>query len=183
MGACSGERASLDAAALEQPIDSTRLLGEAVAVEHGLDFPHPPSPDSWMPWAHTDRAVRGTHSLTHSTSIDRALRWMRGLRDPRERSCSHPALHQVDEPYAHVQVTTNTHHLRSQTPGSIDRSVGPVAHQPQSIKELIEKHERKYSYAAKMTASFVIAAKFVASQGPHPQMTPLSLLTGFRQPR
>ena len=43
---------------------------------------------------------------------------------------------------------------------------------PSRIKELIEKHERKYSYAAKMTASFVIAAKFVASFA-HPQMTPL----------
>ena len=38
---------------------------------------------------------------------------------------------------------------------------------------MIEKHERKYSYAAKMTVSFVIAAKFVASRQPHPQMTPL----------
>ena len=51
----------------------------------------------------------------------------------------------------------------------------------QSMKELIEKHERKYSYAAKMTASFVIAAKFVASK-PHPQDDPPSLLTAFRQP-
>ena len=40
--------------------------------------------------------------------------------------------------------------------------IGPVAHQ--YIKELVEKHERKYSYAAKMAASFVIAAKFVASR-------------------
>jgi hypothetical protein len=40
--------------------------------------------------------------------------------------------------------------------------IGPVAHQ--YIRELIEKHERKYSYAAKMAASFVIAAKFVASR-------------------
>ena len=40
--------------------------------------------------------------------------------------------------------------------------IGPVAHQ--YIKELVEKHKRKYSYAAKMVASFVIAAKFVASR-------------------
>ena len=40
--------------------------------------------------------------------------------------------------------------------------IGPVAHQ--YIKELVETHERKYSYAAKMAASFVIAAKFVASR-------------------
>ena len=40
--------------------------------------------------------------------------------------------------------------------------IGPVAHQ--YIKELVEKHQRKYSYAAKMAASFVIAAKFVASR-------------------
>ena len=40
--------------------------------------------------------------------------------------------------------------------------IGPVAHQ--YIKELVEKHECKYSYAAKMAASFVIAAKFVASR-------------------
>ena len=40
--------------------------------------------------------------------------------------------------------------------------IGPVAHQ--YIKELVEKHGRKYSYAAKMAASFVIAAKFVASR-------------------
>ena len=40
--------------------------------------------------------------------------------------------------------------------------IGPVAHQ--YIKELVEKHERKYSYAAKMAASFLIAAKFVASR-------------------
>ena len=32
------------------------------------------------------------------------------------------------------------------------------------IKELVETHERKYSYASKMAASFVIAAKFVASR-------------------
>ena len=32
------------------------------------------------------------------------------------------------------------------------------------IKELVETHERKYSYPAKMAASFVIAAKFVASR-------------------
>ena len=31
------------------------------------------------------------------------------------------------------------------------------------IKELVETHERKYSYAAKLAASFVIAAKFVAA--------------------
>ena len=37
-----------------------------------------------------------------------------------------------------------------------------MAHQ--YITELVEKHERKYSYAAKMAASFVIAAKFVASR-------------------
>ena len=40
--------------------------------------------------------------------------------------------------------------------------IGPVAHQ--YIKELVEKHERKYSYAAKLAASFVIAAKFVDSR-------------------
>jgi len=40
--------------------------------------------------------------------------------------------------------------------------IGPVAHQ--YIKVLVEKHGRRYSYAAKMAASFVIAAKFVASR-------------------
>jgi hypothetical protein len=42
------------------------------------------------------------------------------------------------------------------------------------IKELVEKHGCKYSYAAKMAASFVIAAKFMASQ----RTTPASTVTG-----
>ena len=58
-----------------------------------------------------------------------------------------------------------------------------MAHQPQSIKELIEKHERKYSYAAKMTVSFVIAAKFVASDETTSADHPPSLFDSFSAAR